>query len=206
MDITRFRKLPIMGIIRTSEDIPVEDLIETVVSSGLTTIEIAMNSHAAASLVTRAVKASKGRLMIGAGTVVSLEILKTALDAGATFVVMPTLIDNVVTYCTKNGIPVFPGALTPQEISRAWDAGATMVKVFPAAMFGPAYIKEVKAPFNQIELMACGGITPENIRTYFTNGASAVAFGGSVFSAERLKSRDFVNIERSIRNLIAHAS
>lgn len=205
MDVERFRKLPILGILRSDSSVPVEDLVETIVSSGLETIEIAMNSLDAANLIRRAVKASGKRLMIGAGTVLTPDILREALDAGASFVVMPALIPKVVDQCVKNSIPVFPGAFTPQEVYDAWNAGATMVKVFPAAMFGPAYIKELKAPFDKIELLACGGITPENIKTYFASGASAVAFGASVFRKEWLAKHEFENIRRSIKSLIDHA-
>lgn len=205
MDVARFKKLPILGILRCRGSVPVEDLVETIVASGLETIEIAMNSESALSLIERSVRAARGRLMIGAGTVLNMDTLKTALDAGATFVVMPTLVKDVVEYCVKNAMPVFPGAFTPQEIYNAWHSGATMVKVFPAAMFGPSYIKEVKAPFGDIELLACGGVTPENIKAYFACGAGAVAFGGSVFTKERLDKKDFALIERSIKDLIANA-
>jgi 2-dehydro-3-deoxyphosphogluconate aldolase/(4S)-4-hydroxy-2-oxoglutarate aldolase len=205
MNVGRFKKLPILGILRSGTNTPVEGLIEAVVSSGLETIEIAMNSGDAASLIRRAVKASNKRLMIGAGTVLTSDILREALDAGASFVVMPALVTEVVEACVKNNIPVFPGAFTPQEVYNAWSAGATMVKVFPAGMLGPAYIKELKAPFDKIELLACGGIAPENIKTYFTSGASAVAFGASVFRKEWLEKHDFDNIRLSIKNLIDHA-
>lgn len=205
MDVGRFKKLPILGILRCNANAPVEDLVEAVVSSGLETIEIAMNSGDAANLIRRTVKASGKRLMIGAGTVLTTDILNEALDAGASFIVMPTLVKDVIDSCVKHKIPVFPGAFTPQEIYNAWNMGATMVKVFPAAMFGPAYIKELKAPFDKIELLACGGVTPDNIRPYFQNGASAVAFGGSVFRKEWLEKRDFESIRHSIKSLIDHA-
>ena len=81
-------------------------------------------------------------------------------------------------------------------------AGATMVKVFPAKFLGPSYIKEIKGPFQNIELLACGGVTPENIGQFISSGASAVAFGGSVFKKELLKNRDFKPIEKSIASLI----
>ncbi len=202
MDLQRFKKLPILGILRCEGDLPVEELVETVAASGLETIEVAMNSHNAAAVIRRSVEASGGRLMIGAGTVLNKQILEQALEAGATFVVMPTLVEDVVAACVREKIPVFPGALTPQEIYNAWNAGATMVKVFPAAMLGPSYIKEVKAPFDRVELLACGGITAENIKTYFASGASAVAFGASIFRKEWLDRKNFANIERSIKNLI----
>lgn len=205
MNVAQFKRLPILGILRCSGDVAIEELVETIVASGLKTIEIAMNSESAASLIKRAVKASKGRLTIGAGTVLTMEILKEALDAGATFIVMPTLVEDVMKYCAKNSIPVFPGAFTPQEIHNAWKAGATMVKVFPVSVVGPAYIKEIKGPFNDIELLSCGGITPGNIKTHFSSGATAVAFGGSIFKKEWLEKKDFASIERAIKELISHA-
>jgi 2-dehydro-3-deoxyphosphogluconate aldolase/(4S)-4-hydroxy-2-oxoglutarate aldolase len=205
MNVGRFKRLPILGILRSGANTPVEDLVGTVISSGLETIEIAMNSGDAAKLIRRAVKAAGSRLMIGAGTVLTTDILHEALDAGASFIVMPALVREVVEACVKKKIPVFPGAFTPQEVYDAWNAGATMVKVFPVSMLGPAYIKELKAPFDKIELLACGGITPENIKTYFASGANAVAFGASVFRKEWLEKHDFENIRLSIKNLIDHA-
>lgn len=200
MEIKRFKEKPILGILRGVKPQAIEPLVETIVSSGLETIEITMNTQGARDLIRRAITASGGRLMIGAGTVLSMEDLKNALSAGATFIVMPVFIEDVVTYCVKNKIPVFPGALTPQEIYRAWNAGATMVKVFPANFFGPAYFKEVKAPFNDIELLACGGVRPENLKDFFAHGASAVAIGASTFKKEWLEAQDYLSIATSIKS------
>ncbi len=202
MDVHRFKQLPVLGILRCDADVAIEELVGAVISSGLTTIEIAMNSVNAASLIRRAIKAASGRLTVGAGTVVTPELLADALDAGATFVVMPVLIGNLVTECVRKKIPVFPGALTPQEIYNAWNAGATMVKVFPAGVFGPAYFKEIKAPLPGIELLACGGVTPENAGLHFKNGASAIAFGSSIFRKEWLQKHDFKRIEESVKSII----
>ncbi len=192
-----------MGILRGIDLDHAEALVETIVSSGLETIEITMNTAGAVDIVKRITARSGKRLMVGAGTVLNLDLLKSAVGAGATFIVMPTVVDEVMDYCEKNVIPVFPGALTPTEISRAWDAGATMVKVFPSGVFGPEYFKEVRAPFNNIELMACGGVRPDNIRSYFTNGAAAAAFGASIFRHEWLANRDYSKIEKSIRELVS---
>lgn len=203
MDIVRFKKRPVLGILRCSGYLPAEEIVEAIISSGLETIEIAMNSGAAPSIIERSVKAARGRLMIGAGTVLDTDILKLALDSGATFIVSPALIGDVAEYCVKRSVPFFPGALTPKEIFDAWRSGATMVKVFPAGVFGPSYMKEIKAPLNNIELLACGGVTQENIKEYFACGASAVAFGGSIFKKSLIDGNDFLTIERSIRALIA---
>ena len=155
MDVKNFKRLPILGILRGITKKAIEPLVEAACASGLQTIEITMNTASAYSLIRQAVRVSRKRLTIGAGTVTSMKTLKTALAAGATFIVMPVLIKDVVRYCVKNRIPVFPGALTPQEIYNAWDAGASMVKVFPSGFFGPEYFKEIKAPFADIQLLAC---------------------------------------------------
>ena len=192
-----------MGILRGVEADIIEPLIETVISSGLQTTEITMNTSGASELIRRMVKKAQNRLTIGAGTVLTIDDLRSALDAGATFIVLPALVHDVVEYCVENKIPVFPGALTPQEIHNAWCARATMVKIFPAKFFGPTYFEEIKGPFQDVELLACGGVTPDNIRSFFGCGASAVAFGGSVFQREWLAAREFAYIEERIKALIA---
>jgi len=203
MDIARFRKLPVLGILRGVSLDAVEPLMEAVISSGLETIEVTMNTKDAASIIKKAAKCADKRLAIGAGTVLDKGSLKLALDSGATFIVMPTLVPDVLEYCVKNKVPSFPGALTPQEVYNAWKAGATMVKVFPSGFFGPAYFKELKGPFDDIELLACGGVTPDNMKEYFASGASAIAFGASVFRKEWLESKDFASIGKAIKRFVA---
>ena len=124
------------------------------------------------------------------------------MDAGATFIVTPVLVEDVMKYCVKNKIPVFPGALTPSEIYDAWNAGAAMVKVFPSGFFGPDYFKEIKGPFNDIELLACGAVTPENMKEHFSSGASAIAFGEGVFKREWLAGKDFKSIGEAVKRYI----
>ncbi len=203
MDINEFKRLPLVGILRAIKEESVDMLVETVVSAGLKTIEVTMNTEGAAKIIARMVKSASGRLTVGAGTVLCLKDLHSALDAGATFIVMPTLIQDVTAYCVKNNIPVFPGAFTPQEIHNAWLAGASMVKVFPSSFFGPAYFKEIKGPFNEIPLLACGGVKAENIGEFFANGASAAAFGGSIFNLKKLESGVVDGIKTDIEALIA---
>ena len=102
----------------------------------------------------------------------------------------------------KRGVPAFPGALTPQEIFSAARAGAAMVKVFPASVFGPSYFREVRGPFESVELLACGGMRPSNCAEYFAAGAAAVAFGGSVFSLARFAARDYESVGRDVAALV----
>ena len=203
MNIEEFKKLPLMGIVRGISDESVEPLVEAVVSSGLKTIEITMNTPNANDLIRKMIACANGRLVVGAGTVLTMDDLHSALDAGATFIVSPTLVPDIVEYCAKNSIPVFPGAFTPQEIYNAYNAGATMVKVFPAKYFGSQYIGEIKRPFDNIDLMACGGVKANNIKEFFSNGASAVAFGASILKNEWMEAKEFSRIERCIKELIA---
>ena len=206
MDIKKFKQLPILGILRGIGSDALEPLIAVIESAGLKTIEITMNTKGAASLIRKACALSKNRLMIGAGTVLDRESLKSALDSGATFIVMPALVEDCMRICVKNKIPAFPGALTPQEIWAAWQSGAAMVKVFPSSFFGPEYFKEVKGPFQDVELLACGGVTARNMRRYFANGASAVSFGASVFKKERIAKKEFKAIEGSIKKYVREFS
>ena len=202
MDINVFKKKPVLGILRNITESQIGPLIETVIEAGLETLEITMNTPAAAELIKKAKQVASGRLTLGAGTVLSMQDLKLALKSGATFIVMPVLINDVMRYCVKKKIPVFPGAFTPGEIFQAWDAGAAMVKVFPAKFFGPEYFREIKGPFNKIELLACAGVTPENMKDYFAQGASAVSFGASVFKRDWLVNKDFKAIAQAIKRFM----
>lgn len=199
MDLKDFEKLPLMGILRARAELEIEALVEALISSGLRTLEITMNSRDAGSLISRAKKAASGKLDLGAGTVLSLDDAVKALSAGAEFMVMPCRVPEVAELCKREGIPFFPGALTPQEVWSAWEPGASMVKVFPSSMFGPKYFKELKGPFNNVKLMAVGGVRSENIGEYFACGASAVAFGGSVFRQELFEAGDYAAIGETVR-------
>ena len=192
-----------MGILRGVKPENLEPVLEAAVSGGLGAIEITMNTDDAPGLIRRMNTLSGGRIPVGAGTVLSLGEMHRALEAGASFIVSPTLVPDVCGYCAENGIPVFPGAFTPQEIWNAWKAGATMVKVFPVRFFGPEYIREVKGPLNEVELLACGGISRDTVAEYFKNGASAAAFGGSVFRKEWIDNGEYSRITDEISALAA---
>jgi 2-dehydro-3-deoxyphosphogluconate aldolase/(4S)-4-hydroxy-2-oxoglutarate aldolase len=203
MDVKKFKEFPLMGILRDIKLDAAGKLVETVLASGLKCVEVTMNTSGAAKLIKSMKGFAKGDLMIGAGTVLTMDDLRQGLDSGASFIVMPTLVVDVMAYCAKRSIPVFPGAFSPQEVYNCWQAGATMVKVFPAKFFGPDYIKELKGPFKNVELLACGGVNPDNIGEFFSCGASAVAFGGSIFKKEWIDKGEFSKIAEGIKALIA---
>lgn len=202
MDLKRFRKQPLMGILRGVTTAQLGPTLESAIAAGLETLEITMNTPGAAKLISQAKATAGSDLEIGAGTVLTLESLEAALGAGAGFIVLPTLVEDVVAECVRRRVPVFPGALTPQEIHAAWRAGAAMVKVFPAKFFGPEYFREVKGPFDDVLLLACGGVSAESLSEYAACGADAYAFGGSVFNHSWIEAGEFDRVEAGARALV----
>lgn len=197
-----FQTLPLMGILRGVREEELDFIAETAADAGVTALEITMNTQNAPSLVKKLDSLAAGRFSVGAGTVLSMSDLRCALNSGASFIVMPVLIPEVTEYCAKSNIPVFPGAFSPQEIFNAWNAGATMVKVFPSGLAGPRYFRDIKGPFEKIPLMACGGVTAENLAEFFSSGADAVSFGGSIFRRKWLEEREAAQLSSALDALV----
>ena len=200
-DLAVFEKEPVMGIIRGVDEDSLAGVLEAAYAGGLRFLEITLNTPGAFLLIKRAFELFPD-FCIGAGTVLSAESTQQAIDNGAQFIVGPNLNEQVAECCIKNNTAYFPGALTPTEIEKAWSSGATMVKVFPASQMGPGYIKLLKGPFDQIKMMAVGGISPKNIPDYFSAGASAVALGGSIFSTSRMANGEFSVIQKEIEEFL----
>ena len=200
-DLTLFEKEPVMGIIRGVDEDSLPGVLEAAYSGGLRFLEITLNTPGAFLLIKRAVELFPD-FCIGAGTVLSAESTQEAIGHGAQFIVAPNLNEQVAECCIKNNMAYFPGALTPTEIEKAWSSGATMVKVFPASQMGPDYIKLLKGPYDEIKMMAVGGISPKNIPDYFSAGASAVALGGSIFSKSRMANGEFSVIQKEIEEFL----
>ncbi|MFA6169255.1 MAG: bifunctional 4-hydroxy-2-oxoglutarate aldolase/2-dehydro-3-deoxy-phosphogluconate aldolase [Candidatus Margulisiibacteriota bacterium] len=190
----------ILGIIRGATTDNILPVIEAAMAGGIKELEITLNSPNSLEQIAMATK----RFPVGAGTVLNVRDAKAAVAAGASFIVSPITDPDTIAFCRKKGIPVYPGALTPNEVYCAWELGATMVKVFPIKAVGdPDYIKELKGPFNDIKLLACGGVTPQNIKQFFAAGAAAVAIGASVFNHELMNNGKFSEIEKKIKELMA---
>jgi len=197
-DLARFQEEPVLGIIRGVTEESFAGVLSTMISAGLRFVEVTLNTPNAPSLIQKASKSFSGSLCIGAGTVLSLADAQMAATAGAQFIVAPTLNEEVAQFCKQQGLAYFPGALTPTEIERAWNAGATMVKVFPASQMGPEYFRIIKGPLEKVRLMAVGGIGPKNISEYLSAGADAVALGGSILSLARMRDKEFLLIQKEI--------
>ncbi|WP_245803453.1 bifunctional 4-hydroxy-2-oxoglutarate aldolase/2-dehydro-3-deoxy-phosphogluconate aldolase [Daejeonella lutea] len=194
-----FQKVPVVGIVRGLTFDEIKEILPLYISAGLTTIEITMNTHAATDIIRYTVDSYAGQLNVGAGTVCDERGLEQALAAGAQFIVTPIISENVIRSCVKSDIPIFPGAFTPTEIYRAWECGASMVKVYPATSLGSGYIKDVKAPLNHIKLMPTGGINKDNIGEFMKAGAEGLGVGSQLFDKELIKSRDWKGLEGHFR-------
>lgn len=197
-DFPQFQKEPVLGIIRGVAEENLSEVFSTVISAGLRFVEVTLNTPNAPRLIEEASKSFSNSICIGAGTVTSLADAQTAVSAGAQFIVSPTLNEEVAGFCKQEGLAYFPGALTPTEIEKAWNAGATMVKVFPAGQMGAEYFRVIKGPFEKVRLMAVGGIGPKNIADYLSAGADAVALGGSILSPSRMRNKEFSVIKKEI--------
>jgi 2-dehydro-3-deoxyphosphogluconate aldolase/(4S)-4-hydroxy-2-oxoglutarate aldolase len=162
-----------------------------------------MNTPDAVRQLREAALVAEGRLNVGAGTVTNLTILDQALAARASFVVTPTIEPKVVTACARHKIPVFPGALSPTEIVRAWELGATMVKVFPAESVGPGYIRALKAPLPDIKLVPTGGVDLKTLPDFVKAGADAFGIGSPLFNRQRIESGDWMWVETQCREFAA---
>jgi len=198
-----FLKVPIVGIIRNLSFDTIEKILPIYLSAGLTTIEITMNTQAAAEIIRFAADKYKGQLNVGAGTVCDTDDLDLAIKAGSQFIVTPILDPDVVRTCVSKNIPVFPGAYTPTEIYQAWKLGASMVKVYPATSLGPEYIKDVKAPLNKIKLMPTGGINLDNIQTFMKAGADGLGIGSQLFDKTLIKDENWEGLELHFKQYVS---
>ncbi|UFH53401.1 bifunctional 4-hydroxy-2-oxoglutarate aldolase/2-dehydro-3-deoxy-phosphogluconate aldolase [Spirosoma sp. KNUC1025] len=190
-----FTKAPVVGIVRGLSFDDMRQLLPVYREAGLTTIEITMNTPNAEAMIQYALENEHKGLNIGAGTVCTEDDLDKALAAGAQFIVTPVLNKKVVKACVKQGIPIFPGAFTPTEIYNAWKLGASMVKVYPATSLGPGYIKDVKAPLNQLRLLPTGGIHLSNMASYFTAGADGVGIGSHLFDKNLIQQKNWAGLK-----------
>ncbi|MCF2518688.1 bifunctional 4-hydroxy-2-oxoglutarate aldolase/2-dehydro-3-deoxy-phosphogluconate aldolase [Dyadobacter sp. CY351] len=194
-----FNKAPLVGIIRNISPDDVQKILPIYKEAGLTTIEITMNTAGAAEMIRLALETEGEGLNIGAGTVCTKDDLEMALEAGAQFIVTPIINKKVIKSCVKKKVPIFPGAFTPTEIYNAWTLGATMVKIYPATSLGPEYIKDLKAPMNQLKLLPTGGVSLENMSAFLKSGANGLGVGGQLFDKKLIQEQDWEGLKAHFR-------
>ena len=197
-----FDNAPIVAIFRNLDSDDLLQVAECFKVSGLSTMEITLNSKNATEDIARLVNEYGDELNIGAGTVCDMDDLHAALEAGAQFIVTPILDQEVIQYCVANQVPVFPGAFTPTEVYKAWKLGANMVKVFPSSALGPSYIKDLLGPLDNIKLLPTGGVSKDNISAYFNAGAYGVGVGSAVVPKSFLQNKDWEGLKDHLRQFL----
>ncbi|MBA3768942.1 MAG: bifunctional 4-hydroxy-2-oxoglutarate aldolase/2-dehydro-3-deoxy-phosphogluconate aldolase [Blastocatellia bacterium] len=209
---SRISEVGIVPVIRADSDDEARHLIDAIRAGGISIFEVTTTVPNAVSLIETLTANFGGEVIIGAGTVLDVETTRSCLSAGAKFIVSPILDLDVVETCRQADIAVFPGALTPTEIVTAWNAGADAVKIFPAyAVGGANFIKAIKAPLPEVELIPTGGITLLTVGDYIRAGAIAVGVGGELADVRALRAgqsekitdaaRAFVKAVREARSL-----
>ena len=185
-----FNKMPVVGIIRGLSVDEIDFVLPIYKKAGFTNIEITLNTPEALSVISSLANQYNGELNVGAGTVCTLDDLAAAVNAGANFIVTPIFKAEVVKKCVSMEVPIFPGAFSPTEIYEAWELGASMVKLYPASVVGPAYVLAVLAPLNKVKLMPTGGIHLSNMLAFMKAGATALGIGSELFDKKIIQKRD----------------
>lgn len=197
-----YNKAPIVGIVRGVSMDVMPDIAKAYLGAGLHTIEITMNTPGAAQMISM-LRSEFQELNVGAGTVCNMEDYKEAVAAGAQFIVTPIIDEVVIKTAVAQGVPIFPGAYSPTEIYKAWSLGASAVKIFPASQLGVRFIKDIAAPLNNIKLLPTGGVSLENIKSFFEAGVVGVGMGSSLFNQRLIEEGNFEGLKKHFTKIKA---
>jgi 2-dehydro-3-deoxyphosphogluconate aldolase / (4S)-4-hydroxy-2-oxoglutarate aldolase len=203
--LAKFKAEKVIALIRAESSDGLLDCAKALADGGLTSIELTMTTPGALRMLEQAASALPN-FLFGLGTVLDAETARAGILSGARFIVTPALRPDVITLCKRYSVPIFSGAFTPTEIVAAWEAGADAAKVFPAEFFGPAYIKSIKGPLPQIELVPTGGVTAENVGEFLKAGAYCTAAGSSLVDAKSLKEKNWAAITARAKAFVAAAA
>jgi len=192
--INLIRQTGVIAILRAKSSEQLLAAADAIRLGGVRAIEVTMTTPGALAIIEQARARYSQEVFFGAGTVLDPESARSAILAGAQFIVAPSLKPAVIELCHRCSIPVFPGAYTPTEILTAWELGADMVKIFPASVGGPGLIKALKAPLPQVEMVPVGGVNLNNTADFIRAGASAVGVGGELLDAKLLEAKDWPSL------------
>jgi 2-dehydro-3-deoxyphosphogluconate aldolase/(4S)-4-hydroxy-2-oxoglutarate aldolase len=195
------QKTGVIAIMRAESSDQLLAAADAIKAGGVQVIEVTMTTPGALDVIRQATERYGADVLFGVGSVLDPESARAAILAGAQFVVGPTLNLETIELCHRYSIPVVPGAYTPTEILTAWEAGADMVKVFPASVGGPAYFKAIKAPLPQVKLVPVGGVNLDTTADFIRAGADAVGVGSALVSQKLLETGDFATLTERARRL-----
>ncbi|MCI8512709.1 MAG: bifunctional 4-hydroxy-2-oxoglutarate aldolase/2-dehydro-3-deoxy-phosphogluconate aldolase [Lachnospiraceae bacterium] len=193
---------PLLAILRK---IPLEktiDYAQAVVNGGVSFFEVALNSPDGLKQISMLRDHFGDSCLIGAGTAITVERAKAALDAGAQFLLTPGTPPDVLEYCAKNEIKLLPGVLSPCDVALALEFGFKTMKLFPAGSMPRSYVKDLKGPFDDTNYMAIGGVSPDNIREFFDAGCIAAGLASSLMPKDVVASSDWERGSAYIKRLV----
>ena len=196
-------EVPIIGILRGISAGFFAPLMQAAFGAGLQAIEITMNTEGAEEIVAaNRAKVPPGKYL-GMGTIRSVTEAERGAEAGAMFFVTPNYNPEVIKFAKRVNIPVIAGGLTPTEVYNAWQAGASMVKIFPCrALGGPQYIRELLGPFDNIPLVAVGGVSLDNLEEYLKAGVSGVGIGVPLFGHQAIIDEDLDAVSQNVSTFV----
>jgi 2-dehydro-3-deoxyphosphogluconate aldolase/(4S)-4-hydroxy-2-oxoglutarate aldolase len=209
--IKQIRDFGVIPVVRAATADEAMRAIDAIREGGISVLEITMTVPGAIELIAAVSKSYGNDALVGAGTVLDPETATACVESGAQFVVSPALNLETIARCRELGVAVMPGALTPTEVVQAWNAGADFVKVFPAgAVGGPSYLKALKAPLPQIELVPTGGVSLKTAGDFIRAGAAALGVGADLVDINAIRegqsaliterAKRFIEIVREARN------
>lgn len=194
-DLQRVLDLGIVAIIRAPSGDLLLDVAQALLAGGIDVLEVTFTVPNAVGIIQQISRELGKKILLGAGTVLDPETARAALLAGAEFIVTPTVNAEVIQMCRRYGKVCMAGAFTPTEILTAWEEGADVVKVFPAEVGGPGYLKAIHGPLPQIRLLPTGGVNLDTLPAFMQAGACAVGLGSSLVEKEALANRDLGRIK-----------
>jgi 2-dehydro-3-deoxyphosphogluconate aldolase / (4S)-4-hydroxy-2-oxoglutarate aldolase len=181
----------IVAVVRAPNPAGLVDVIRALAAGGVTVAEVTLTVPNALDVIREAKKALGEHILLGAGTILDAETCRAAILAGAEFIVSPTLNLDVIRLCKRYGTFVMPGAFTPTEILTAWEAGADIIKVFPAEVVGPPFFKAMRGPLPQIRLMPTGGVDLNTAADFLTAGACCLGVGSQLVDPKLVAAKDY---------------
>lgn len=207
--IEEIRKRKIVAIVRGVKSDDMISLADALTEGGITLIEVTFDQRSKEGIqetvksLSRIKEERGGRVILGAGTVLTAEQVELAARGGAEYIITPNVNRSVIERAKEMGMSVMSGALTPTEIEDAYRTGADIVKLFPAGSLGVSYLKAVRGPLSHIPVSAVGGIDERNMRAFFDAGACAVGIGGNLIDRQAIAERKFGRITGTARRLTA---
>jgi 2-dehydro-3-deoxyphosphogluconate aldolase/(4S)-4-hydroxy-2-oxoglutarate aldolase len=202
-DITAaIEQLGVVAVIRLQDPRALHGVVRALAEGGVRALEVTMTVPRAIELIAELAPTLPEGFLLGAGTVLDPDTARRAVAAGAQFIVSPVFRPEVISAGHEQGVPVMPGCFTATEILNAWDAGADIVKVFPATSVGPGYLKDIRGPLPHVKLMPTGGVSIDNVGEWLKAGAVAVGVGSALLDSKAIGAGQYGAVADNARRMI----